>query len=58
MENRKLSGYEYAVREIERSEQFIEDDRIIREYCRKIREERNSGKEAGDERQIPDVRRG
>ena len=51
-----MTGYEYALMEMERSEMYREDERIILEYCREIREKRaaEKGKEITDERQVPD----
>ena len=56
LQGKYMTGYEYALREMEKSEMYREDERIILEYCREIREKRaaEKGKEITDERQVPD----
>ena len=39
-----MTGYEYALMKMERSEMYREDERIILEYCREIREKRAAEK--------------
>lgn len=35
-----MTGYEYALKEIKRTEQFLEDEKFIFEYCNRVKKEK------------------